>query len=111
MCARDQGALAPGLAGPPGPPKVLPQTAIRVALRVQDLRARILGGVELKNHPLWIRNPRIRRRVQQPGIGCRGRVVFDRPYPVETFAMLVSLLWKNAFSRAAEPCDPTISNL
>ena len=50
--------------GPPGRAKVLPGTALRIALGMQDLGTRILRGVELKDHPLWIWNTRIRRRVE-----------------------------------------------
>src|SRR5450631_1106226 len=52
-------------AGPPCSAEVLPGTAILVALRMQDLRTRVFRGVELKDHPLRIRNTRIRRRVQE----------------------------------------------
>src|SRR5712691_6842042 len=58
-------------AGPLGPAKVLPLTAIRIALGMQNLRTRILRGVELKDHPPWIRNARIRGRVELPDIVVR----------------------------------------
>jgi len=59
-CRRDRDS-----AGPPGPAEILPGAAIRVALRIKDLRARVFRGVELKHHPLRIGNTRIRRRVQE----------------------------------------------
>ena len=55
-------------AGPSGPAKVLPGTALRVTLRMQDPGTRILRGVELKDHPFWIWNPRIRRRIELPDV-------------------------------------------
>src|SRR5258707_7947829 len=55
-------------AGPPRPTKVLPGTALRVALGMQDPGTRILRGVELKNHPFWIGNSRIRRRIESPDV-------------------------------------------
>lgn len=42
--------------GPPSEPQIPPGAAICVALRMQDLRARVLRGVELQHHPLRIRN-------------------------------------------------------
>jgi hypothetical protein len=50
--------------GPPRAPKILPGTAISVAFGKQNLRARVFCGVELKDHPLRIRNAWIRHRVQ-----------------------------------------------
>jgi hypothetical protein len=47
----------------PGPAEILPGTSLRVVLWLQDLRAWIFRGVELKDHPLRVRNARIRRRV------------------------------------------------
>src|ERR1700680_4442996 len=50
---------------------------------MQDLGTRILRGVELKNHPFWIRNPRVRRRVELPDVVvrqtkvCGADVVFE----------------------------------
>jgi hypothetical protein len=35
---------------------------------MQDPGTRILRGVELKDHPLWIRNPRIRRIIELPNV-------------------------------------------
>src|ERR1700730_1857105 len=74
----DAHATAPGAnsAGPPGPAKVLPGTALRVALGMQDLGTRILRGVELKNHPFWIWNPRIRRCVELPDVVVRQPKVY-----------------------------------
>ena len=57
--------------GPPRAPEILPGTAIRVALGIQNLRTRVFGGVELKDHPLRIRNARIRRSVQEPDVIVR----------------------------------------
>jgi hypothetical protein len=71
------GLDATGLsAGPPGPAEILPGTAIRVALGIQDLRTRVFRGVELKDHPLRIRNARIRRRVQKPDVFVRELKVY-----------------------------------
>ena len=69
-CSISAGCDAHGatLAGPPGPSKVLPETALRVAFRKQDPGTRVLCGIELKNHPSWIWNTRIRRRVELPDI-------------------------------------------
>src|SRR5713226_2074149 len=63
-------------AGPPGPAKVLPGTALRVAPGMQDLGTRILRGVELKDHPFWIWSPQIRRRVELPDVVIRQPKVF-----------------------------------
>src|SRR5882762_6485593 len=52
-------------AGPSSPAEVRPGTAIRVTLGIQNLRTRVFRGVELKDHPLGIWNPRIRCRVQE----------------------------------------------
>ena len=57
--------------GSPCPTEVLPGTAIRVTLRMQDFRAGVFGGVKLKDHPLGIRNARIRRGVQDPNVVVR----------------------------------------
>ena len=35
---------------------------------MQDARTRILRGIELKDHPLWIGNAGIRRRVELPDV-------------------------------------------
>ena len=64
-------AIKASLSGPPGPTKILPLTALRVALGMQDPGTRILRGVELKDHPLWIRNARIRGGVQLSDIVVR----------------------------------------
>jgi hypothetical protein len=53
-------------AGPPAPAQILPGTAINVALGIQSFRTRVFRGVELKDHPLRIRDARIGRRVQKP---------------------------------------------
>src|SRR4029077_16227478 len=37
-----------------------------------NLRTRVLRGVELKHHPLWIGNTRIRGRVELPDVIVRG---------------------------------------
>src|ERR1019366_1674014 len=58
-------------ARPPGPAQILPETAIRVSLRMQGLRTRVFRGVELKDHPLWIRNARVRGSVQEPDVVVR----------------------------------------
>jgi len=62
--------------GPPRAPKILPGTTIRVALGIQNLRARVFRGVELKDHPLRIRNARIRRRVQELDVVVREPKVY-----------------------------------
>jgi hypothetical protein len=51
-------------AGPPRPAEILPGTTIHIALRMQGLRTRVFRGIELENHPLRVRNARIRGRVQ-----------------------------------------------
>jgi hypothetical protein len=58
-----------------------------------------------------VRGPRLDKgRGSRAALARReGRAVFDHPYPVETFAMLVSLHQRNVFSPAASLCDPTIS--
>src|SRR5215210_7987989 len=62
-------------AGPPGPTEISPGTACRVAFRMQNLRTRVLRGIELKDHPLWIRNSRIRGRIELPDVIAREREV------------------------------------
>src|SRR5881409_127285 len=51
--------------------EIFPGTAFRVALRMQNLRTRVLRGVELKHHPFWIGNTRIRRRVELTDVSVR----------------------------------------
>ena len=63
-------------AGPPGPAEILPGTAINVALGIQSFRTRVFRGVELKDHPLRIRNARIGRRVQKPDVFVREPKVY-----------------------------------
>src|ERR1019366_5049650 len=63
-------------AGPPGPAEILPGTAIHIALRIQGLRTRVFRGIELKDHPLRIRNARIRRRVEKPDFFVREPKVY-----------------------------------
>src|ERR1700720_801074 len=63
-------------AGPPGPAEILPGTAVNVALGIQSLRTRVFRGVELKDHPLRIRNARIGRRVQKPDFFVRESQVY-----------------------------------
>ena len=63
-------------AGPAGPAEVFPRTAIRITLGIQDLRTRIFRSVELKYHPLRIRNARIRRRVEEPHVIARELKVY-----------------------------------
>src|SRR5580704_4305927 len=58
-------------ARPPAPAQILLSTALRVSLWMEGLRTRVLRGVELKNHPLRVRNARIGRRVQKPHIFVR----------------------------------------
>jgi hypothetical protein len=48
--------FVPLSSGPSSEPQIPPGAAIRVALGMQDLRARILRSVELQHHPLRIRN-------------------------------------------------------
>src|ERR1700680_2993925 len=92
-------------AGPLGPAKILPLTALRVALGMQDLGTRILRGVELKDHPLWIRNTRIRRRVQLPDI------VVGQPKVYGTDVVFQLLCFPGSDDHAADgwptqkPCD------
>src|SRR3984957_20982589 len=68
LAMRNGNAVDDPSARPPGPAQVLPGTTIRVALGIQGLRARVFRGVELEDHPLRIRNARIRRRVQEPDV-------------------------------------------
>src|SRR5208283_1893206 len=63
-------------AGPPGPAEIRPGTAINVAFGIQRFRTRIFRGVELKDHPLWIRNAGIRCRVQKPDFLVREPKVY-----------------------------------
>src|ERR1700691_4597743 len=58
-------------AGPLGPAEVCPGTAFRITLGMQALRTRVFRSVELKDHPLRIRNARIRRRVEESGVVLR----------------------------------------
>jgi len=63
-------------AGPPGLAEILPGTAINVALGIQSFRTRVFRGVELKDHPLRIRNARIGRGVQKPDFFVREPKVY-----------------------------------
>src|SRR5258706_16088763 len=56
--------------------EILPATAIRVALRIQDLGTWIFRRVELKDHPLRIRNARIRCGIQEPDFFVREPKVY-----------------------------------
>src|ERR1700692_4881178 len=63
-------------AAPPAPSEILPGTAIDVALGIQSFRTRVFRGVELKDHPLRIRNARIGRRVQKSDFFVREPKVY-----------------------------------
>ncbi len=45
--------------------EVLPKTSVRVALWMQNFRTWVFRSIKLKDHPLWVRNSGIRRRVQE----------------------------------------------
>src|SRR6202035_5425563 len=70
------GAMVFLLAGPLGPTEVPPGTTIRVALGMQGLRTRVFRGVKLEDHPLRIRNARIRHGVQELKIVLRELKVY-----------------------------------
>src|SRR5271157_4988320 len=63
-------------AGPARPAKVLPGTAIHIALRIQGLRTGVFRGIQLEHHPLRVRNAGIRGRVQQPNFFVREPKVY-----------------------------------
>jgi len=63
-------------AGPPGPAEVFPGTAIHVTLGMQDLRTRVFRSVELKDHPLRIRNAPDRTPRQGVGVVLRELKVY-----------------------------------
>src|ERR1700692_2844826 len=63
-------------AAPPAPSEILPGTAINVALGIQSFRTRVFRGVELKDHPLRIRNTGIRCCVQKPDFFVRESQVY-----------------------------------
>src|ERR1700687_763016 len=73
-------------AGPPGPAEILPGTAIHIALRIQRLLTRVFRGIELKDHPLRIRNARIRRRVQKPDFVVRKPKVYGTDVIFQLFS-------------------------
>jgi hypothetical protein len=56
---------------------------------MQGLRTRVFCGVELEDHPLRIRNARIRRRVKESGVVLRELKV----YGTNIILQLLALSW------------------
>src|SRR5262249_44950239 len=65
--------------------QVFPDTAVRVALGVQNLWTRVFGSIQLEHHPLRIRNTRIRRAIEQPDVVVRKFEIYRTDVIVQLF--------------------------